>query len=1065
MQFSTKPALLLHPLTLAILLVVSLGGVGLGLLDRYRQGAPGLSPAVPLAADKSAGVNVDLRQYAGDETLATQLDLMAGAGLVWLRQPFLWADIEPARGQFQWADYDAIVNAAGERGFKLIAVLHTSPAWARPDGTPPATPPTEASNLGDFARRLAARYGDRIDAYQVWDEPNLSANWGGAFVDPVKYTWLLREAAVNIRTADPDSIILSAALAPTLENGPLNLNDPAYLEAMYRAGAAEWFDVAAAQAYGFDLPATVGRPRRGELNFARPELLRQVMLAHGDEAKAIWITAYGWNALPEDWSGQESVWESLPPAEAAQETEAALRLARANWPWLGPIVSVRWDTTGLAPTDPARGFALVDGDHPTLLYQVTRAYAARQPVATVGVYPAEHPSGRYSENWRVTPFGADSPHPSLTNAPPTLTLPFEGTRLDLTLRRGNFKGYLWATVDGHPANALPQDPSGRSYIVLYDFLAETDTVTLARHLPDGPHQAVIQAEGGWYQWAIAGWRVSRETRPGTLAAIYGSGLMAVLAAALLLARLRVQGEAGLPAPFVHVIRRLPALAASYLGLGRRFHYAVTILLIAGFYLSPSPLLTFGLLALTGLHVLLRPDLGLWIAAANLSFYLVTRPLFVGNFALVELATLITALACGLRWLWRAVKDEGRRAKDEPRQRQFRLSSLDLAALAFLPLALAATFAADNFGVSMREFRVVVFEPVLFYFLIRTLPAHFRQAPRETAFALWHAFLAGATAHALLALYQYFVIDRAIAAEGVYRALGLYGSPNNLGLLLGRVLPVLVALILWGERRNAKMAETTARTKDEGRRTKVVGLSSFVFRQTLLQKSGWPRLLYILALIPVGLALYLTFSKGALLLGVPASLLAMVAWWGITTPTARRRALGTILGGIALLTAALLPLLRTERFRSTFDLSQGTTSFFRLQLWRSALKMWREHPLLGVGLDNFLYQYRTRYILPNAWQEPNLSHPHNLALDFSTRLGVGGIVLLAWLQWAFWSAALRAYQRLTDPAPKALLLGLMGSMVAFLAHGLVDNSYFLVDLAFTFFLTAGIVHRLAASGGP
>jgi hypothetical protein len=44
--------------------------------------------------------------------------------------------------------------------------------------------------------------------------------------------------------------------------------------------------------------------------------------------------------------------------------------------------------------------------------------------------------------------------------------------------------------------------------------------------------------------------------------------------------------------------------------------------------------------------------------------------------------------------------------------------------------------------------------------------------------------------------------------------------------------------------------------------------------------------------------------------------------------------------------------------------------------------------------------------------------------------------------------------------QALVLGLMASMVAFLAHGLIDNSYFLVDLAFVFFLTLGIVRRLS-----
>jgi O-antigen ligase len=120
----------------------------------------------------------------------------------------------------------------------------------------------------------------------------------------------------------------------------------------------------------------------------------------------------------------------------------------------------------------------------------------------------------------------------------------------------------------------------------------------------------------------------------------------------------------------------------------------------------------------------------------------------------------------------------------------------------------------------------------------------------------------------------------------------------------------------------------------------------------------------------------------------------------------------------------------------------------------------DHPWLGVGLDNFLYQYRTRYVLPDAWQEPDLSHPHNLVLDFGTRLGLGGIAVLLWVQVAFWQVALSLYRRLPQGRERALILGLMASMVATLAHGLIDNSFFLVDLAFIFFLTLGVVGSTA-----
>jgi hypothetical protein len=47
-----------------------------------------------------------------------------------------------------------------------------------------------------------------------------------------------------------------------------------------------------------------------------------------------------------------------------------------------------------------------------------------------------------------------------------------------------------------------------------------------------------------------------------------------------------------------------------------------------------------------------------------------------------------------------------------------------------------------------------------------------------------------------------------------------------------------------------------------------------------------------------------------------------------------------------------------------------------------------------------------------------------------------------------------------PAAGALALGIMGSMVDFLAHGLVDASYFVIDLAFVYFLSFAVVVWIA-----
>jgi O-antigen ligase len=837
---------------------------------------------------------------------------------------------------------------------------------------------------------------------------------------------MLREVALNLRAANPQAVVLAAALAPTLETGPLNLNELDYLDQLYQAGAAHWVDVVAVQPYGFDADP-LEPPHPQTLNFRRAELLRQVMLRHGQANAPVWATAFGYNALPANWAGSPSPWKSNTAAVQAQRTAQAIAYARGHWPWLGSLLAIRWDAAGLDPADPSRGFALVDAPPVRVALQ---AAALAAPAAGPGRYPARHPTGHYQGEWRFAAALADVPR----REPRTLTIPFEGTRLDLHVNRGPYRGYLWVTLNGEPANALPRDEQGRSYVVLFDPLRGAESVTLARHLPPGRHTAVIEAEGGWGQWAIGGWSVVNEpdTRPAQTGLAVAAVAAAISGAALLWLAARAWR-----ALWQTGCAFSGWVAENYSRLGEPAHIAVTFALAGALYLAPG-VVGLGLLPLLALAVLLRPDLGLALVAFSLSFFQRPVPLPLRSMSPVELALALTVAGFAVQFLINLLNGHmpespllpfgGKRGRgDGGQQKQigliqnskFKIKNFDLAALALAALALAATFAAPNFGVSMREWRVVVAESVGFYFLVR-LGLDFGPAGgqgRRWAWRLAHAFVAGASLQAIIALYLYFFTDRSITAEGVHRALGLaYGSPNNLALFLDRAWPMLLAV-------------------------------------AALPGPWLRRALYAAGLAVVSLALYLTFSKGALLVGLPAGLAAMaIIYIAANRPPHWRRVLAAAAGGLAVIALAIIPLSQTARFRTTFDLSQGSTGFFRLKLWQASLAMLRDHWPLGIGLDNFLYRYRTRYILPTAWQEPNLSHPHNILLDFGTRLGVGGLVVLLWLQVAFWASAWRLYRRSAEP----LVLGLMGSMAVFVAHGLVDNSYFLVDLAFAFFLTAGLV---------
>jgi O-antigen ligase len=297
--------------------------------------------------------------------------------------------------------------------------------------------------------------------------------------------------------------------------------------------------------------------------------------------------------------------------------------------------------------------------------------------------------------------------------------------------------------------------------------------------------------------------------------------------------------------------------------------------------------------------------------------------------------------------------------------------------------------------SVREMRAVIFEPILFFWLLLCL--------RGSANVALAGFLAGATATALTAVVQGPLGIGGTEAEGVLRVQAWYPSANHLALMLGRAWPFLLA-----------------------------------------GACAWRRWLWLPAAI-VGLGLLLTFSTGGWLGTVVATLVVVLAlgyrklaaWLGAAAAVA-------LVGVSGLAIAGILP----ERLN---PLRQ--TGGFRVDLWLSSLQMIRDHPVLGVGLDNFVYLYQQFYLREGAAAEPSLSHPHNWIFNFWLSLGLLGLIAFVWLLVRFWQNARRALQ---DPRARWVAAGALGAMADLLVHGFIDNSYFLVDLACVFWLCLALV---------
>jgi hypothetical protein len=273
------------------------------------------------------GIHTRLTEEVEEWKIKRTLEMVREMGCKWIVEFFPWAYYEPEKGLFDWDHPDMVVDHALAQGLTVIARLGYVPDWARPKGTSPNYLDKEHyEDFGDFVYEFVSHFKGRVKHIIIWNEPNLSFEWGSRPVDPEGYVELLKLAYARAKEANPDVVVLAGALAPTLapEGSPEGMNDLIYLQRMYDAGAKGYFDALAVHAYGFRFPPE-DPPSPDKLNFRRVEILRKVMEKNGDSDKMLIITEGGWNDHPR-WTG------AVKPAQRISYTIRAYEMA-LEWDW------------------------------------------------------------------------------------------------------------------------------------------------------------------------------------------------------------------------------------------------------------------------------------------------------------------------------------------------------------------------------------------------------------------------------------------------------------------------------------------------------------------------------------------------------------------------------------------------------------------------------------------------------------------------------------------------------------------------------------------------------------
>ena len=298
---------------------------------------------------KSPEYGMNVFVWGNPTTTARDLNKLKDASFTWQKTLFQWREIEPVRGQFRWDEADRVVRASAQAGVKIIARLDFQPAWARADGAHNG-PPDNYADFGNFVTALANRYRagspiGQLHAIEVWNEPNLAREWGGAPINEAQagdYVRLLKTGYEAAKSVDPSIVIITGGLSPTGWSDDTARPDDQYLQWMYDAGARDYFDVLGAHGPGFKAPPSVSpeeaasSPLYGghrSFTFRRVEDLRQIMVDNGDEAKQIWLLEFGWTT---DEMNPAYAWHRVTPDEHAQYILDSYKWASQNWsPWIG----------------------------------------------------------------------------------------------------------------------------------------------------------------------------------------------------------------------------------------------------------------------------------------------------------------------------------------------------------------------------------------------------------------------------------------------------------------------------------------------------------------------------------------------------------------------------------------------------------------------------------------------------------------------------------------------------------------------------------------------------------
>ncbi len=282
------------------------------------------------------------------------LNALQRAGMSWVKKQFRYTAGQNPQ------DAAGVINEAHAYGYRILLGVVGAPSEVLNPGY--------FDQYAGFVAGLAALGADAIE---IWNEPNIDREWPAGSIDGALYTDLLRRSYNAIKGANPNTLVISGAPAPTGFFGEAGCtaqgcNDNAFLAAMARAGAASVMDCVGAHYNEGILPptATSGDPRGNSGYYTRyfSGMLNTYYNAFGGRRPICWtelgyLSPEGISSLPEGfiWAAGVTVGQ-----HAAWLDQAAALSARSGKVRLMIVWNVDFPDAG--GSDPMGGYAMIRPD-------------------------------------------------------------------------------------------------------------------------------------------------------------------------------------------------------------------------------------------------------------------------------------------------------------------------------------------------------------------------------------------------------------------------------------------------------------------------------------------------------------------------------------------------------------------------------------------------------------------------------------------------------------------------------------------------------------------------------